>query len=651
MRIRIPALLSIALLWSGTQAFAAPGDEIGSAVRIINIVTAEYETDERRLETGDNVRQDELIEVSAEGTGEIRLRDDTKLALGPGSQLLLDEFVYNPELSGGAIVLNLVKGTFRFITGIAAKPAYVIRTPTASITVRGTIFDVNVHDSGLAWLLLIEGAIEVCNERDECRLHDEPGKVIWITPDGDLGNPVNWANLPGRQEKPFETAFPFVVAPPLIDPNPIFTPGDFVEDYVPEGPGDDNEDVTPVRPLPVDCWNGWFQIGAKQTKSYIRRGYKVRRHRGGQRTIWCAENGAPPPELPPVDCWNGWFQIGAKQTKSYVRKGYKVRRHRGGQRTIWCAKNGGTLPPPIACPPPAIGKLPFCKCGPGYKGRWPKCREIEPDRPCKRGDVKCHCKLKGLPYNSRTGKCRSEPPPSCNSHDVKCQCKLKGLPYNRKTGKCGYDPSPPNPKKECLKKGWKWKDNRCVKPLSPKQTCLKKGWIWASYRCVKPTSPKQECLKKGWKWTNNRCVKPTSPKQTCLKKGWKWTNNRCVKPSNPKQTCLKKGWKWKDNRCVKPSNPKQKCLKKGWKWKDNRCVKPSNPKQKCLKKGWKWKDNRCVKPKKTCPKGYVGKPPNCKKANFNKLRNPKKKKQIFGGKRRKENLNDPRKLVRALRPR
>ena len=59
----------------------------------------------------------------------------------------------------------------------------------------------------------------------------------------------------------------------------------------------------------------------------------------------------------------------------------------------------------------------------------------------------------------------------------------------------------------------------------------------------------------------------------------------------------------------------------------------------------------CVKPKKTCPQGYVGKPPNCKKANFNKLRNPKKKKQIFSGKRRKENLKDLSKLVRVLKQR
>ncbi len=227
MRPTKSALFLAVLLLSGTQAIAAPGESIGSAVRIVNLVTAEHETDYRRLVTGDDVHQDELIEVSAKGTGELKLRDDTKLALGPGSQLLLDEFVYNPDMTGGAIVLNLVRGTFRFITGIAAKPAYVIRTPTASITVRGTIFDVYIQDSGLSWLLLIEGAIEVCNEKGECRVHDEPGKLIRITPAGDVGNPVKWASLPEQQAAPFNTAFPFMVAAPLIDPDPIFTP-----DYV-----------------------------------------------------------------------------------------------------------------------------------------------------------------------------------------------------------------------------------------------------------------------------------------------------------------------------------------------------------------------------------------------------------------------------------
>ena len=136
MRPKILALFSVVLLWSGTQAIAAPGDNIGSAVRIINVVTAEYEADARRLADGDNVRQDDLIEVSAEGTGELRLRDDTKLALGPGSRLVLDEFVYNPDMAGGAIVLNNTGSENENSGIVAAKPAYVIRTPTASITVR-----------------------------------------------------------------------------------------------------------------------------------------------------------------------------------------------------------------------------------------------------------------------------------------------------------------------------------------------------------------------------------------------------------------------------------------------------------------------------------------------------------------------------------
>ena len=175
MRTVCLALFAIALVWGSAPAAAATGDDIGSAVRIVNLVSARYAFDERALAAGDNVRQDELIAVSADGTGELILRDDTKLALGPGSQLLLDKFVYDPDADGGSIIVNLVKGTFRFITGIAAKPVYEIRTPTASITVRGTIFDVFVDESDLAWLLLIEGAIEVCNALNDCRLHDEPG--------------------------------------------------------------------------------------------------------------------------------------------------------------------------------------------------------------------------------------------------------------------------------------------------------------------------------------------------------------------------------------------------------------------------------------------------------------------------------------------
>lgn len=212
------------LLLSASSLQAAPQQPVGSTLTVVNLVTAEYNRDTRTLQAGDRVHQDESIEVGLDASSELKLDDDTKLALGPGAHLTLDKFVYDPAKSNGSIVLDLVKGTFRFMTGVAEKPTYVIKTPAAAITVRGTIFDVFVQDDGMSWLLLHEGAVQVCNQSGKnCRVLDEPGKLIRITGDGGVGTPVKWASLPGKDKVPFDDAFPFVVKPPSIDPNPIFT--------------------------------------------------------------------------------------------------------------------------------------------------------------------------------------------------------------------------------------------------------------------------------------------------------------------------------------------------------------------------------------------------------------------------------------------
>lgn len=196
---------------------------IGATLSVINVVTAEFNRDVRTLATGDDVRQNELIDVSADASTELKLNDDTKLALGPGAKLMLDKFVYDPDKATGTIGVDLVEGAFRFMTGIAKKPSYVVRTPRASITVRGTIFDVYVEPNDTTWLLLHEGAVRVCNDRGDCRDHDEAGKLIRISPDGDVGRPSRWANLDDSGTLPFDTVFPFVVKPPVIDPTPLFS--------------------------------------------------------------------------------------------------------------------------------------------------------------------------------------------------------------------------------------------------------------------------------------------------------------------------------------------------------------------------------------------------------------------------------------------
>lgn len=218
--VAVPALLLAAF---GPLPSAMAADPIGSAIAVTNVVTAEIAKDKRRLTTGDDVHQNELIEVGEESLGELKFRDDTKLALGAGSRVVLDKYVYDPDKTSGSIIMNLVKGTFRFITGVAAKPTYLIKTPHASISVRGTMFDVYVREDGAAWLLLIEGSLKACNDRGQCSVLDEPGKLIRIDDEGNIGKPTPWKSLPGKRHIKFDNSFPFVARPPRVAEVPDFT--------------------------------------------------------------------------------------------------------------------------------------------------------------------------------------------------------------------------------------------------------------------------------------------------------------------------------------------------------------------------------------------------------------------------------------------
>ena len=95
---------------------------------------------------------------------------------------------------------------------------------------RGTIFDVFVEETGASWLLLIEGAVRVCNDSGRCRTLDEPGKLIRIDEDGKVHKPAPWKEL--RQEMPrkqrikfadVDKPFPFVRRAPSFAPAPDFT--------------------------------------------------------------------------------------------------------------------------------------------------------------------------------------------------------------------------------------------------------------------------------------------------------------------------------------------------------------------------------------------------------------------------------------------
>ena len=79
------------------------------------------------------------------------------------SKLLIDEFVYNPEKKTGKLSLKAALGTIRYSSGKIAKNSrqnVKIKSPTASVSVRGTDFTMNVQEDGASSFLLLPSTDE-----------------------------------------------------------------------------------------------------------------------------------------------------------------------------------------------------------------------------------------------------------------------------------------------------------------------------------------------------------------------------------------------------------------------------------------------------------------------------------------------------------
>lgn len=191
-------------------AFAdTPPDSIGTAAAITTDVTGKISTQTTMLKTGDGVVQNEALTSNGTGIGQFEFRDGTKLALGPNSTLVLDSFVYASDTSKAKVVINLTQGALRFITGNANHDAYQINTPTATIAVRGTAFDVYARPEGDMAVAMLNGAIEVCPRSGKCRVHNVIGKFLTMTSDGIFSVSKTWGGT-FFKDIPLKDALPFI---------------------------------------------------------------------------------------------------------------------------------------------------------------------------------------------------------------------------------------------------------------------------------------------------------------------------------------------------------------------------------------------------------------------------------------------------------
>jgi len=138
-------------------------ETIGGADQVINLVEGTVELTTTKIEIRDEIYQDQLIKTGPDGATEISFLDETTITIGPDSELTLDKFVFNPEPGQGAVVVTLSTGVIRFFSGKLPKEAYLIKTPTATMGVRGTTFDLVVDQIGETTVAVSEGEVVLAN--------------------------------------------------------------------------------------------------------------------------------------------------------------------------------------------------------------------------------------------------------------------------------------------------------------------------------------------------------------------------------------------------------------------------------------------------------------------------------------------------------
>ena len=96
---------------------------------------------------------------TGQGTLEITFEDSTQVQMTESAKMIIDDFVYDPKNKDASkLAIKIASGTARYASGQIAKnrpQAVKIRTPSATVSVRGTDFTATVDEIGTTTVILL----------------------------------------------------------------------------------------------------------------------------------------------------------------------------------------------------------------------------------------------------------------------------------------------------------------------------------------------------------------------------------------------------------------------------------------------------------------------------------------------------------------
>lgn len=137
------------LCLGATAAFAQDGQVVAGRIKVSTGAAFVVRNGAQvPAQVGQTVFQTDGIRTGAGGKVGITLNDDTRLSLGPNSELKLERFTYAPADSRFSLVLKFISGAATYVSGRIAKLApdsVRLETPASIIGVRGTTLAIQVQ--------------------------------------------------------------------------------------------------------------------------------------------------------------------------------------------------------------------------------------------------------------------------------------------------------------------------------------------------------------------------------------------------------------------------------------------------------------------------------------------------------------------------
>ncbi len=98
------------------------------------------------LLVGHDAMRNERIDTSDRGQVQLLLADQSSLSIAPGSEVVINEFLYDPQTQTGNLTATVTTGLLRYVGGeISRKKDVAFYTPGAVVSVRGGIILIKVE--------------------------------------------------------------------------------------------------------------------------------------------------------------------------------------------------------------------------------------------------------------------------------------------------------------------------------------------------------------------------------------------------------------------------------------------------------------------------------------------------------------------------